>query len=1167
MKSLRYNYLLDLLKKHLIKASLLKIGLKVKIGMTKDWDGNRIYIPYSESTITTEYISEDLKSDYKRILKIVEDMIPNISNINLVTGDAEFQQEYGGKSYSKKEILQMEKFFLTFIKKLIYSNENFNLLPEENFNVSKKDFVDKIINNEEFFRKDYYINLNKNINENYENKTDNYQFSNENLFLLLSELTKDYQFEILNFLYDTRRNVSDDEEGGEESDLMVVISKNHQDILNMSTDRKWHSCTNLYEGENKHIPHCEVEGGGFIAYLTDVSDDEVENPKSRVLIRRFDNTYGDSVALIENEIYGIKDQKFFNIVQNWVDEKQGKIRADIYSLKGGQYSDTYSDKPVFQGDIEEFFQEALDTDIEYGYVVDDNLKGEYNILTRECWSYFENKIKVLEDTPFFKTEEEAEEFVNKIKSTIPDKYELQNLLHNIVLCRLQEDYPEAREEYERNYFEGYDERFIEIRAYEDHFEVNTIEDLRDEISGQENTKEYLQEQINEKEGEIEEKREEISQTEDEEDKESLEDELEELEDELESLNSAYEDCDTNIADYERQIEEKEEELEPSDEERKLVAKITSPTRFDIMEISRVDYIKGIKRYNSTFVRSAIDNINNLVYRKTKLSRNFWDDFSINLTDNHRMLLTLNNETMFKDEYINELKSILDGVNSGIQWLDEKLIADPIIINKGFKELNLKEDEPDIKKSLKNIANNLAGLHQYFYSKRISSSPSIRQATDTKKNYVHDLERGFFVVKGLSSEDQDVVSLSKEIKNKLDDHAEKHFLELKRNGELILDLLEIEILNKSNDLFILTYGMLTSFIDQSNLFADNYRKLARNGSFVEDYSDKYFSLNNLTKEMYDKFQKLSKENLLKINEMFKEKGFYSNSSPDVLMEDKVKKDESYRRSNSSDVYDLLKGFRKEVDNMSFEEFIIEKRLYKNIDYFLKTRDFCDIYGRLSEKFKDEIKKEGEEGKIIEEELSFLMDAWRESQLVTSYFIDEDYLKFTRNVLDNYDDDSVLNYINMIKKMSCSFYRMKLTTKENSHAEKKVFKIDVNQNIEDGVTLSIFKILSLCEKYPQLKDRYSDILLKIADEIKLETELIYNFLIEKNIKLKELNKNKQDYSMEYFNEQYKKLNRLIKNHSGYFEDNYKIENKIRNTLNIKTSKKSYLNYIMKLSLLYK
>lgn len=124
---------------------------------------------------------------------------------------------------------------------------------------------------------------------------------------------------------------------------VVVISKNIHDIGRMSTDREWTSCMNLDTGQHRKSVYCEVKNGGFVAYLIDPEDKDIQRPKARIHIRRFDSKRKGqpSIAMPEESVYGWEVPGFLEFVQKWVDSKQPNVRPGRYRMRGGKWSDTY----------------------------------------------------------------------------------------------------------------------------------------------------------------------------------------------------------------------------------------------------------------------------------------------------------------------------------------------------------------------------------------------------------------------------------------------------------------------------------------------------------------------------------------------------------------------------------------------------------------------------------------------------------------------------------------------------------------------------------------------------------------------------------------------------------------------------------------------------------
>jgi len=149
--------------------------------------------------------------------------------------------------------------------------------------------------------------------------------------------------------YNYYKSVLDDSEFRkmkDTSNLSIVISQDPHDMAKMSTNRRWTSCMDLQKNR-QHDVFCEVASGGLIAYLIDSSDKKVENPHARILIRRFSNKEGDSVAIPEESVYGNSVRGFEEMVSDWIDSKQSNIKAGDYERGGMIPSDTFSRQRAF----------------------------------------------------------------------------------------------------------------------------------------------------------------------------------------------------------------------------------------------------------------------------------------------------------------------------------------------------------------------------------------------------------------------------------------------------------------------------------------------------------------------------------------------------------------------------------------------------------------------------------------------------------------------------------------------------------------------------------------------------------------------------------------------------------------------------------------------------
>jgi hypothetical protein len=123
------------------------------------------------------------------------------------------------------------------------------------------------------------------------------------------------------------------------SDLVVVISRHPYDIMGMSTDRGWTSCTDLalpsvqYVGKdrvrkrqdgpgvNSRYVITDVAAGNIIAYLVDKTDLNIRRPKARVRIITYVNKEtNDFVLRAHDVVYGTNSPAFIRVVDKWLDE-------------------------------------------------------------------------------------------------------------------------------------------------------------------------------------------------------------------------------------------------------------------------------------------------------------------------------------------------------------------------------------------------------------------------------------------------------------------------------------------------------------------------------------------------------------------------------------------------------------------------------------------------------------------------------------------------------------------------------------------------------------------------------------------------------------------------------------------------------------------------------
>lgn len=102
----------------------------------------------------------------------------------------------------------------------------------------------------------------------------------------------------------------------------LVISRDKQDIAGMSTDRNWHSCTEIPDrhkegGCNSHYIGQHLNNHTLVAYLVKKGDDDIENPIGRVLIKKYYSNKDEShIFRTSGSSYGSLPQEYSLKINN-----------------------------------------------------------------------------------------------------------------------------------------------------------------------------------------------------------------------------------------------------------------------------------------------------------------------------------------------------------------------------------------------------------------------------------------------------------------------------------------------------------------------------------------------------------------------------------------------------------------------------------------------------------------------------------------------------------------------------------------------------------------------------------------------------------------------------------------------------------------------------------
>jgi len=186
--------------------------------------------------------------------------------------------------------------------------------------------------------------IKKDTEKDTKSKLDALQASNTDKFEIDIAIRK--AKEQMDFILETEKEFQTDPIRSKSTGLSIVFTQNPHDVALMSTGRSWTSCMNLDQGSHRKDVFCEIEKGGFVAYLINSDDLDIKKPHARIHIRRFTNSHGDNVAMPEETIYGNDTPGFLETVQKWVDSKQGTVRGGMYRRQGGSWSDSF-DKTHF----------------------------------------------------------------------------------------------------------------------------------------------------------------------------------------------------------------------------------------------------------------------------------------------------------------------------------------------------------------------------------------------------------------------------------------------------------------------------------------------------------------------------------------------------------------------------------------------------------------------------------------------------------------------------------------------------------------------------------------------------------------------------------------------------------------------------------------------------
>lgn len=139
------------------------------------------------------------------------------------------------------------------------------------------------------------------------------------------------------------------------SGYQIVISRNKEDVMGMSTGRAWSSCMRLPKDESdsggcnysQYLP-ADLAHQTLSAYLTKKGDDNIESPISRINIKRLTSDYGDIYRPF-GDVYGEQNDEFKKDVHNFAVANY-KSDGGGYRLHPDLYDDNHNVKVPTEGE-------------------------------------------------------------------------------------------------------------------------------------------------------------------------------------------------------------------------------------------------------------------------------------------------------------------------------------------------------------------------------------------------------------------------------------------------------------------------------------------------------------------------------------------------------------------------------------------------------------------------------------------------------------------------------------------------------------------------------------------------------------------------------------------------------------------------------------------------
>jgi len=144
--------------------------------------------------------------------------------------------------------------------------------------------------------------------------------------------------------------------------MLVVISRHPYDVLGISFDRGWNSCTNLRGGANANALKRSIKYGLLAAYLIKDDDRNINRPISRILIRPyFSKDESEVILSSDRKEYGSAPIGFRKTVDKFIDWANSSSPPGIYHAPYDMYLDQEHDSiPHGKLDLKQALKVGLD---------------------------------------------------------------------------------------------------------------------------------------------------------------------------------------------------------------------------------------------------------------------------------------------------------------------------------------------------------------------------------------------------------------------------------------------------------------------------------------------------------------------------------------------------------------------------------------------------------------------------------------------------------------------------------------------------------------------------------------------------------------------------------------------------------------------------------------